>query len=108
MQQDDPSEFFWNIADDLLQDSSVTKGTIMGFPCLRINNDFFSSSESRTGDLIVKLPENRVKQLIGDCAGRPFAPAGRVFREWVQITERDINIWKSLMNEAKDFVAGNQ
>jgi hypothetical protein len=34
---------------------------------------------------LVKLPQPRVGQLIAAGHGEPFAPAGRVFREWVAI-----------------------
>ena len=80
----------------------------MGFPCLRINNDFFASTDHRTGDLIVKLPKDRVMAIIEKDGGQPFAPAGRVFREWVLIKTRDIKAWKKLMLEAKDFVAADK
>jgi hypothetical protein len=38
-----------------------------------------------------------------DGDGEPFAPAGRVFREWVAITTIDRNLWQSVLAEAVDF-----
>jgi hypothetical protein len=39
--------------------------------------------------LIVKLPANRVLDLIEAEVGEPFAPNGRRFKEWVSIPNRD-------------------
>jgi hypothetical protein len=38
-----------------------------------------------------------VKQLIAEGAGSPFAPAGRIFREWVEINEYDEASWIQLL-----------
>jgi hypothetical protein len=61
--------------------SGVATGTMIDFPCLRFSGAFFASCDHRSGDLIVKLPRHRVEQLIQAGAGKPFAPAGRTFRE---------------------------
>jgi len=98
-------DFFWTLADPLLQQKDVDKGTMMGFPCLRINGDFFASAEHKTGSLIAKLPATRVQELIQQGIGIPFAPAGRVFKEWVLVEEEDEKIWTNLLNEAKEFVS---
>jgi len=76
----------------------------MGFPCLRVNDDFFATTDHRSGDLIIKLPAPRVQALIDEGIGQAFSPAGHKFREWVLITDRDTKLWKTLMREAFDFV----
>ena len=55
---------------------------MMGLPCLRWNGAFFASCDRRTGDLLVKLAESRVDELVAAGRAEPFAPAGRRFREW--------------------------
>ena len=37
--------------------------------------------------------------------GRPFAPAGKVFKEWVSIPCRDRRRWRALLREGVEFVA---
>jgi len=37
---------------------------------------------------------------------RPFAPSGRVFREWVAFAVPDDEQWTALLDEAKAFVNG--
>jgi hypothetical protein len=80
---------------------------MMGFPCLRVNGEFFASADHRTGDLIVKLPANQVEEMIDIGLGQPFAPAGRRFREWVLISDRDADRWTELMLKALAFVEDN-
>ena len=53
---------------------------MMGFPCLRLAGDFFASCDHRTGNLVVKLNEERVTALIDAGKGEPFVPSGRPFR----------------------------
>lgn len=78
----------------------------MRFPCLRVDGEFFAAPEHRSGDLIVKLPETRVEELIGAGIGVEFAPAGKVFREWVRVAKRDPDLWDGLLADARSFVAG--
>jgi len=88
----------------LLADEAISKGTIMGFPCLRVNGEFFASADHRNGDLVVKLPGDRVQQLIGQGIGKSFVPAGRTFKEWAAIPERHTLTWNELLKEARLFV----
>jgi hypothetical protein len=37
--------------------------------------------------------------------GEPFAPAGRVFREWVAVPRPDRRRWRAMLAEAKAFAA---
>ena len=97
-------EFFWGLAEPLLKEENVVKGTMMGFPCLRVNGDFFASVHRETGDLIVKLSANQVLDLIETEVGEPFAPNGRRFKEWVSIPKRDAALWQQLIGEARAFV----
>ena len=98
--------FFWEMAESFLIDKSITKSTMMGFPCLRVNGDFFASVDRKSGDLIVKLPANQVLDLIETEVGKPFAPNGRRFKEWVAIPNRDAALWQQLINDARAFVEG--
>ena len=93
------------IEEKFLQETGVERSTMMGFPCLRSHGEFFASLELHTGHLIVKLHEQRVAELVDDGIGDPFAPNGRVFREWVKIPDFDEERWTALVAEAKRFVA---
>ena len=101
-----PTKFFWDLAEPLLARQGITKSTMMGFPCLRVNGEFFASADHKTGNLIVKLPTEKVDEMIDIGLGDPFAPAGRRFKEWVMISDRDPERWQQLISEAQDFVEG--
>ena len=76
----------------------------MGFLCLRVEEQFFATYDHRTGELIVKLPQER--GLIDGGSAHPFAPVGRVFRGRALIPERDEQRWARLMAEAHSSVEG--
>ncbi len=101
----DATRYYWRIAEPYLQRPGVDRGTLMGFPCLRVNGDFFTTCEHESGDLIVKLPEQRVAALIDAGRGIACAPAGRVFQEWLRVSRRNRKTWTRLMDEALMFVA---
>ena len=103
-----PSDCFAEVSAPKLAHPDVARGTMMGFPCLRVADAFFASCDPRSGDLIVKLPRERVQELIGAGIGKPFAPAGRTFREWVVIDDRDEIRRAELIDEACAFVAAQR
>ena len=98
-------ERFWDLTEPLLARPEVTRSTMMGFPCVRVNGQFFASTDHRTGDLLVKLPEERVGELVDAGRAHSFAPAGRTFREWAAVPYERRRAWKGLLGEALDFVS---
>lgn len=96
---------FWSIAETLYANPKVKEGTMMGFKCLRSDGAFFATLDHHSGALIAKLPADRVRSLIAEDIGRPFAPAGRVFKEWVSIPTISRPLWTKLLAEAQTFVS---
>ena len=101
------TEFFWDLVEPMLGEPGIDEGTLMGFPCVRVNGDFFGTCDHRSGHLIIKVHRNRVAELIDQGVGQPFAPAGRVFKEWVLVEERSEATCLELLAEARAFVAGS-
>jgi hypothetical protein len=93
-------ERFWKLATPLLGQAGVTRSTMMGYPCLRLDGDFFACCDRRTGHLVVKLNEERASALVDAGRAEAFAPNGRRFREWVSIPERLSRSWATLLDEA--------
>jgi uncharacterized protein (TIGR02453 family) len=100
-------DLFWDLVEPMYADPAVQRSTMMGLPCVRLDGRFFASLDRRTAALLVKLPRERVDRLIADGVGEPFAPAGRVFREWVAVPTADRRRWRRLLTEARDHAAGS-
>jgi hypothetical protein len=100
---DDARALYEELTDDLLYDPAIGRATMMGYPCVRLAGRFLASYDDKAGCLIVKLPRARVAELVESGAGAPFAPAGKVFREWVSIAAIDQELWRTLLDEAVDF-----
>jgi hypothetical protein len=79
---------------------------MMGYPCLRVNGRFFACVERTTGNLVVKLPADRVNDLVLSGRGISFAPDRRVFREWVALPISVEGEWTAFLDEARTFVNG--
>lgn len=98
-------ELFWQLAAELrAEDARVVEGTIMSGRCLRVGKEFLALVDFKGSGLVVKLPRSRVAELVERGAGRPFAPAGRVFKEWLSVPEPDRRRWLSLLREGIAFV----
>ncbi len=105
MPQTDES-LFWELIEELrLEDSRVEEGTIMGGRCARVSGEFLGLVDDKGSGMVVKLSKDRVAELIDQGVGRPFAPAKKVFREWVSVPKRDRRRWRSLLLESVEFVA---
>ncbi len=104
-QDDVDDKLFWDVAQPLLAAGKAEEGELMRSPCLRVGKEFLAMPEYRTGDLVVKLPKERVAELISAGQGLPFAPAKKVFSEWVQVPARDEALWAQLLDEGYEFVS---
>lgn len=91
---------FWSLAAELMAEQpSVVEGTIMNGRCLRVAEEFLALVDYKRSGLVVKLSRPRVAELIDAGVGKPFAPAGRVFGEWVSVPEPDRRRWRALLRE---------
>ncbi len=77
----------------------------MGGRCARVAGEFLGLVGYKESGMVVKLPRRRVDELIEQGVGAPFAPAGKVFREWVAVAVPDRRLWSGLLDEAVAFVA---
>lgn len=99
---------FWELAADLIAaHPDVVEGTIMRGPCLRVRDEFLALVDYKRSGLVVKLPEARVRELIASGVGREFAPAGKVFRQWLSVPERSKRVWRALLREGISTAASS-
>jgi TfoX/Sxy family transcriptional regulator of competence genes len=83
----------------------VTSGKMMASFGLRVGGKIFAMLVQ--GDLVVKLPRERVDALIAAGRGHAFDPRrdGRLMKEWL-VFRGDEPPWVDLAREAYDFVGG--
>ena len=102
----DDSATFWDHVAPLLASGAAEQGSIMGGACLRVHGEFLAMPHHNGPGLVVKLPRERVAALIAEGRGQSFAPAGRVFREWLHVPAFDPQFWTDLLSEGIVFVSG--
>ena len=99
-----PEQLWRAIADVELATVGVTGGTGFGrSEGLRIDRKIYAMLVN--GELVVKLPKERVDELVGGGVGHRFEPGtGRVMKEWLSVPTGASRRWRGLVEEAKAFV----
>jgi len=87
------------------RDRAVTAGRMMASLGLRVKGKIFAMHVR--GDLVVKLPADRVAALIAERVGVRFDPRrdGRLMKEWLVVRPGKAD-WVALSKEAHRFVKG--
>ena len=101
------SDEFWDTAQPLLAEGVIEEGTLMGGPCVRAGGEFVGMPHHKGPGIVVKLSRERVAELIDAGEGQPFAPAKKVFKEWVLVEDFDEQRWTALLREAVEFVSAS-
>jgi len=73
---------------------------MMKFPCLRYKGNFIAMMFEKEDALIIKVPPDRVNQLIEKGEGLAFNFTRKRFKEWVLIPARLDAQYESLIYEA--------
>jgi hypothetical protein len=96
---------FDEVAERLLSgDASIERARMFGSTALNRAGKVFALCGR--GEVVVKLPAERVDQLI-DAGGRRFDPGhGRLMREWVSVKPADAIECEALLTEARAFLIG--
>lgn len=100
------SDQFWDAAAPLIAEGLLEEGTIMGGPCVRAGGEFVGMPHHKGPGIVVKLDRADVDAMIEAGDGAPFAPAGKVFREWVLVETHNEARWQDLLRASVAFVAG--
>jgi hypothetical protein len=100
----DRVELWEQLSEELVaSDPAITRSTMMGLPCLRLDGAFFASLDKQNGHLIVKLAADDVSTRVASGEGKSFAPAGKVFREWLAIDDDSESVWRAALDDALAF-----
>lgn len=96
------AQLFSEVKDHFSADFSIALGKMFGAEGLKIDGKVFAMHVK--GNLIVKLPAQRVDELIALGVGVRFDPGhGRLMKEWIQIAPGKAD-WTDLSVEARSFV----
>jgi hypothetical protein len=96
---------FVPVMDAFAGERSVTVGGRKGFGsrALKVNGKIFAMMASK-GQFVVKLPKERVRELVATGIGKYFDPGhGRLMKEWLAL-EAGTASWLDLAKEAYQFV----
>jgi TfoX N-terminal domain len=98
-------QLFDEVAERLLTyDASFERGRMFSSIALKRGGKVFALCSR--GEVVVKLPAERVDELI-DAGGRRFDPGhGRLMREWVSVKPSDATECETLLVEARTFRIG--
>jgi hypothetical protein len=103
MTTDEGTKLFDAVVRAVEHDPSI--GTARGFGAsgLKVGGKIFAMLMA--GELVVKLPAARARQLVGDGAASVFhSGAGRPMREWVVVPATDADHWIAVAEEARAYV----
>ena len=103
-----PQERYAEIVEALLQRPGVSVGSEkkgFGSSALQVNNKIFAMLSSK-GGFVVKLPKQRVDELIVSGQGERFDPGhGRLMKEWLVADSTAQANWLALAREALEYVS---
>lgn len=91
------------IADVYLSRGDVDMGPMFGSEGLRIRGKVFAFVGHR-GDLIAKLPEERVTELQASGQAERMVMRERAMREWAIVGVERGELWRPIVDEAFAFV----
>jgi hypothetical protein len=99
-----PEQIWQAIAAAQLSRPDVTGGTGFGrSEGLRVSGKIFAMLVK--GELVVKLPKDRVDDLAASGLGHNFDPGhGRLMKEWAAVSPAASRRWRALVDEARTFV----
>jgi hypothetical protein len=92
-----------DIADKIIKVEGVEKSTMMNTPCLRYKGEFIAMMFDKEAALIVKVPAERVKEIIAEGKGREFKFTKTRFKEWVLIPTENEATFGLYIHEALEY-----
>lgn len=95
---------FDELAETVLPIEDVELSTMMRTPCIRYKGEFVSMMFDKKDSLIVKLPEERVHELVERGAANYFDFTSKRFKEWVLIPYGNEKMFEKLVKESIDYM----
>ncbi len=103
--QSDAEALFEKVSESFLGDPRISPSKMFGATGLMVGGKAFAMAYK--GNLVVKLPKERVDALVTSGVGQRFEPGtGRTMKEWLAVPPSRKSHWLKLSEEARDFVSG--
>jgi hypothetical protein len=104
-----PEERYSELVKAFLGQPDVSQeGSGFGSTALKVRGSIFAMLSSKQA-FVVKLPRQRVDELVAAGEGERFDPGhGRVMKEWLALHPGSSLEWLPLAAEAKDFVTSKR
>jgi hypothetical protein len=100
---DASSDPFGRLAHAFGGTPGVTRAKVFGYAALKIHGKVFATVAD--GRLVVKLPPERITELIAQGHGQTFIGYGKVMRGWIQLITTDDDDWRCFAEEARAYIA---
>lgn len=100
---------FARVVKEFDKDNRVSQGGGKGFGsgALKVNGKIFAKMSSK-GEFVVKLPKDRVDELVKSGEGERFDPGhGRAMKEWLVVGTAKTS-WVGFAKEACEFMKGEK
>lgn len=94
---------FATVVDEFVHDARVSRGGRFGSISLRVDGKVFVMFTK--GELVAKLPAERVAELVAAGTAAPYRTGGRQMREWAALSDYEEQ-WAAISREAYAFVGG--
>jgi TfoX/Sxy family transcriptional regulator of competence genes len=96
------------IAEGFSNEPDVTMGTMFRSPGLRAGGKIFAFL-GHDGELIVKLPQDRTRQLVDAGTAEHVTMGTRTMREWVALPAQEsdtatLTLWRNVAHDAHQYV----
>lgn len=93
----------YDLVSELPEHPPVLRGRMFNGEGVTVNGRFFAFI-GRNGDLVAKLPESRVHELVAERTGAPVVMGRRTMREWARLpAEAGVGVWSEVLDEAYAF-----
>ncbi|WP_243223978.1 MmcQ/YjbR family DNA-binding protein [Microbacterium proteolyticum] len=97
-------EIFDPIAERQCELPGVDIGRMFGTEGLRVRGKVYAFIV-HNGSLVVKLPEERIGEIVDEGVAAPMIMRGRPLRKWAEVPlDAGADRWQSLIDEARAFV----
>ena len=98
-----PDQVFEGLIEEQSSLRGIEVGKMFGSPVLKMRGRVFAMLVKKR--LVVKLPKERVDKLLQSPGFKRFDPGhGKPSKEWVAVDVSASRRWRSLVDEAREFV----